>query len=243
MLQYPSTHFANATPAFGDCGSADELVARHTSLVRRLAWHVHSRMAAGTEVEDLMQIGLIALVEAGRAYEDRGHAFTTYASTRVRGAMIDHLRREATASRSAMAAQRRIAAARSILEQRHLRAPTWAELAAELGMDAATFHAYYDSAKAIEQASIDDTYSDHDPGFADASDSAYTALEKSQMRAMLAAAIGDLPAREAQILQLYFIEEMSLNEIGAILGTGAARVCQIKKAALARLRIALSDHG
>jgi RNA polymerase sigma factor FliA len=241
MLHYAPEHFAKAAPLFGDCASPEALIAKHSQLVRRLAWHVHSRMGAATELEDLMQIGLIALVEAARGYEDRGHAFSTYASMRVRGAMIDHLRREALASRSAMAARRRIAEARAKVEQRELRAANQGDLATELGMDIETFHAFAASAEPVDQTSIDDLYSDHDVSFADDADGADIRLEQAEMREMLAQAIGELPEREAQILQLYFIEEMNLHEIGQIMGTGAARICQIKKAALAKLRMALSD--
>jgi RNA polymerase sigma factor FliA len=241
MLHYAPEHFAKAAPLFGDCATPEELIAKHSQLVRRLAWHVHSRMGAATELEDLIQIGLIALVEAARGYEDRGHAFSTYASMRVRGAMIDHLRREALASRSAMAARRKIAAARAKVEQRELRAANQRDLATELGMDIESFHAFAASAESIEQTSMDDLYSDHDVSFADDADGADIRLEQAEMREMLAQAIGELPEREAQILQLYFIEEMNLHEIGQIMGTGAARICQIKKAALAKLRMALSD--
>lgn len=243
MLHHTSDHFAKAAPAYGDCHSPEELIARHGQPVRRLAWHVHSRMTQSAELEDLIQIGLIALVEAGQGYQDQGHAFTTYASMRVRGAMIDHLRREALVSRSAMSARRRIEDAKARLEQRHLRSVGSAEVAAELGLDFDGYHALVASAAPLEKANIDEAYSDHDVLFADTSDAADVLLEKDEMRELLAEAISGLPPREAQILQLYFIEELNLQEIGQILGTGAARVCQIKKAALARLKIALSEHA
>lgn len=79
--------------------NVDALVKETMPLVRRIAWHVHARVASAIEVEDLIQIGMIALVEAARTYEDRGHAFSTYASMRIRGAMIDHLRKEARIAR------------------------------------------------------------------------------------------------------------------------------------------------
>ncbi len=241
MLHYAPEDFARAKPLFGDCASPEELIARHSPLVRRLAWHVHSRAGSTSELEELMQIGLIALVEAARGYEDRGHAFSTYASTRVRGAMIDHLRREALSSRSAMAARRKIEDARARVEQRELRAASQQEIAAELGMEIDAYHAFAASAEPVNQGSIDDLYSDHDVSFADDADRADVRLEKAEMREMLARAISELPEREAMILQLYFVEEMNLHEIGQIMHTGAARICQIKKAALAKLRMALSD--
>ncbi len=81
----------------------EALVRQHMQLVRKIAWHVHARVASAIEIEDLVQIGRIALVEAANGYEDRGHAFGTYATMRIRGAMIDHLRKNASICRSAMA--------------------------------------------------------------------------------------------------------------------------------------------
>lgn len=240
MLHYTADHFENRRPAFGNCGSANELVSRYGQLVRRIAWHVRSRMAASSDLEDLIQIGLIALIEAARNYEDRGHAFTTYASMRIRGAMIDQLRRDARVSRSAMDAQRRIATARTRLEQRQMRSPSNAEIAVELGMAPAAYAAFSAAAASAEQCSLDDSYSDHDMDFADPAPLADNLVERAQAQAGLADAIATLPERDARILQLYFVEELNLHEIGDVLGIGAARVCQIKKAALARLRIELA---
>src|SRR6201996_7154265 len=84
------------------------LVSAHMPLVRKIAWHVHGRVSNAIDIEDLVQIGMVALVEAANGYEDRGHAFSTYAQMRIRGAMIDHLRRHATICRSGMAKRKAI---------------------------------------------------------------------------------------------------------------------------------------
>jgi RNA polymerase sigma factor (sigma-70 family) len=91
----------------------ETLVRTHMQLVRKIAWHVHARVASAIEIEDLVQIGMIALVEAANGYEDRGHAFGTYATMRIRGAMIDHLRKNASICRSAMARRREMNASAS----------------------------------------------------------------------------------------------------------------------------------
>jgi RNA polymerase sigma factor for flagellar operon FliA len=91
------------------------LVRTHMTLVRKLAWHVHGRVASAIDIEDLVQIGMVALVEAANSFEDRGHAFATYATLRIRGAMIDHLRRHASICRAAMARRRELAAVRARL--------------------------------------------------------------------------------------------------------------------------------
>lgn len=98
--------------------SRGELVKTHMPLVRKIAWHVHGRVSSAIEVADLVQIGMIALVEAAAAYEDRGHAFATYASMRIRGAMIDQLRRMVGTARSAIGHRRAIAEAKTALDRK-----------------------------------------------------------------------------------------------------------------------------
>jgi RNA polymerase sigma factor FliA len=212
-------------------------------LVRKIAWHVHAKVASTIEVEDLAQIGMVALVEAANAFEDRGHAFATYASLRIRGAMIDHLRSQATICRSAMARRRRLAAARQALEGRLGRAPTEAEMAAEMGLEAADYRALVDESQSVHHESIDEVYSEHSIWFADDSEGADERLDRDRLQAAVAAKIRTLPEREAMVLQLYYVEELNLEEIGEVLGVGAARVCQIKKSALDRVRRELGSFA
>ena len=226
-------HPEGATPA--------RLIEAHSAIVRRIAWHVHSRMSSAIEIEDLIQIGLIALVEAAQNFEDRGLAFAPYAQTRIRGAMVDALRRDARMGRAGMANRRYLAGIRVRLEQEYMRTPTQAEMAGAAGLDAAAYHAMAASTQPVGQESINESYSDHDMWFADLTDSADTALEKAQLRDALIANLARLSDREALILQLYFAEELNLDEIGDTLGVGAARVCQIKKAALDKMRVMMAD--
>lgn len=219
----------------------DELIRRHSQLVRRIAWHVYSRMSSTVEVEDLIQVGMIALVEAGRNFEDRGIPFAPYAQTRIKGAMVDELRRGSRRSRSAMVNRRVLQNMRKRLEQEHMRPPTDAEMAVALDLDPTAYHAMTLSAQIVEIDSIDDNYSDHDICFADDGEAADGSLEKADLARVLAESIAHLPEREALILNLFFIEEMNLHEIGAIVQLTSARVCQIKKAALEKLRGMMGD--
>jgi RNA polymerase sigma factor for flagellar operon FliA len=214
----------------------EDLVREHRELVRKIAWHVHSSVSTRIELEDLIQIGLVSLIEAARTFEDRGAAFMPYAATRVRGAMIDHLRREALMSRSGMANRRRLTAVRARLEALLGRRATDCEMAEELEASAEAYHAMVASARPVGQDPIDEIYSDDQPWFMDLAERADTLMEREQLLAGMAAAIGELPEREAIVLQLYFVEELNLEEIGEVLNVGAARVCQIKKAALKKLR-------
>ncbi|WP_243453881.1 sigma-70 family RNA polymerase sigma factor [Sandaracinobacteroides saxicola] len=219
----------------------ERLVRNHMGLVRKIAWHVHGRVSTAIEVEELVQIGMIALIESARNFEDRGHAaFATYATVRIRGAMVDALRKQATLNRGAMRKRRALVAARESLMARLGRAPGEAELAAEMGLGVDALRAVESATVAPQGASLDEVYSDSSMHFASDDPDAFAMLADGAMRRDLAAAIAELPEREAMVLQLYFVEEMNLEEIGAVLDVGAARVCQIKKAALDKVRRTLA---
>jgi len=221
--------------------SPERLARQYMPLVRKIAWHVHGRVSSAIEIEDLLQIGMVALVEAANAFEDRGLGFASYAQMRVRGAMIDHLRRHATLCRSAMARRKAMGAARARLEQRLGRMPTESEMSIEMGLEPAAYREMADSAEMVQHTSMDEVYSDQSAWFADVEDRADDIMERESMKAALAKCIGELPQREALVLQLYFVEELNLEEIGQTLDIGAARVCQIKKSALDKLRVKLRE--
>jgi RNA polymerase sigma factor FliA len=216
--------------------TADGLVRDHMSLVRKLAWHVHGRVSSAMDVEDLIQTGMVALIEAARSYEERGHAFATYATMRIRGSMIDGLRRGATQGRAAMGKRRAISAARNKFEQTFGRVPVDAEMAETLGLDLRDYHAQAEAARGVRHDSIDDLYSDHSLCFADNEARADELIENAQLQRLVADAIRRLPTREALVLQQYFVDELSLDAIGEMIGVGPARVCQIKKSALDKVR-------
>ena len=127
------------------------------------------------------------------------------------------------------------------LEGRLGRGASEAEMAEEMRLDAADYRAMVDDSQSVHQESIDEVYSDHSMWFADVEERADDAFERDQLKAAVAASIRDLPERDAMVLQLYFVEEMNLEEIGQTLGVGAARICQIKKSALDKIRNQLSD--
>lgn len=219
----------------------EALARKYMPLVRKIGWHVHGRVSNAIDIEDLLQIGMVALVEAANSFEDRGFGFASYAQMRIRGAMIDHLRRHATICRSAMARRKQLNAARNRLEQRLGRSPTDAEMSVEMGLSPADYRQIVDSSEIAQHQSMDEVYSDQSMWFADVEDRADDVMERESLKKALAHGIGRLPEREAMVLQLYFVEEMNLEEIGQTLDIGAARVCQIKKAALMKLRDMLSD--
>lgn len=225
------------TPAALARHDPERLVRNHLGLVRKIAWHTHGRVSTALDIEELVQIGMIALIEAGRTFEDRGHAaFATYANVRIRGAMIDALRKQATLCRSALRRRRELNAAREQLASTLGRPASEQELADHLGLSLAELHDAVASTQAARQESIEEVYSDHSIWFAADEPDAFDTLQSAELRQHLIEAIRQLPDREAQVLQLYFVEELNLEEIGQTLGVGAARVCQIKKAALGKVR-------
>jgi len=227
-----------------DTNEIDRIARRHLPLVRRIAWHIHGSMSSMIDVEDLIQIGMLALVEAARTFEDRGQVtFEHYLTTRVRGAMIDELRRQATLTRGAMQRRRQyndtVAALTAELGTR----PQEAQVADRLGVSTERLRTEYAAAEPVRFEAIDDVYSDDLPWFASDDADAFDQLAEAELRAALIAAISALPTREAQVIQLYYVEELNLEEIGQVLGVGPARICQIKKSAHDRLKRALARRG
>lgn len=240
---YMSKIGTEGSHTYGKAGAVtpEQLARKYMPLVRKIAWHVHGRVSSAIEVEDLLQIGMVALVEAANTFEDRGFGFASYAQLRIRGAMLDHLRRHATLCRSAISKRRQLTAVRAKLEQRLGRAPTEAEMSSEMGLAPSDYRELSDSTEIAQHTSIDEVYSDQSMWFADVEDRADDVMERESLKAAMAQCIGELPQREGMVLQLYFVEEMNLEEIGQTLDIGAARVCQIKKAALEKLREKLKE--
>jgi RNA polymerase sigma factor for flagellar operon FliA len=216
------------------------LVQSHLPLVRRLAWHVHGALSTAIEVEDLVQVGLVALVEGVAVFEDRGQVtLKQYLTTRIRGAMIDELRRHAAMTRGAIRRRRDFVRVQASLANLLGRQPTDAEMAAQFGISSEKLRQDYASAEAVRYESLDEDYADDQPWFADDTPDAFAQLSEAQTRAQLIAAIASLPEREQLVIQLYHVEELNLEEIGQVIGVGAARVCQIKAQAHARLKKAM----
>lgn len=222
--------------------SPKKLVETHLALVRKIAWHVHGRVSSAIEVADLVQIGTIALLEAARNFEERGvAAFSTYATTRIRGAMIDQLRRQANMCRSALVRRKKLNEARRSLEAVLGRTATQVELADHMGISQEELLREIDATQGVHYENIDEVYSDHSEWFVDDRETPADALERADLERALAEGIRNLPEREAMVLQLYYVEELNLDEIGEVLGVGAARVCQIKKTALDRMRHQMTE--
>ncbi|HVI58830.1 MAG TPA: RNA polymerase sigma factor FliA [Luteimonas sp.] len=226
-------------------GSANDIVERHGELVRRIAHHLAARLPASVEVDDLVQAGMLGLIDAARNFQaDQGAAFETYASIRIRGAMIDEIRRGDWVPRSVHRRFRDLVAATREVEQSTGRAATGAQVAQAMGVPLDEYHAMVENAARGQLVSLDAHMEEHDgePRLAArGGQSPARAFEDAAFREALAGAIGDLPEREQLVLSLYYEQELNLREIGAVLGVSESRVCQIHGQATVRLRARLAD--
>ncbi len=224
----------------GNRREADALVARHAELVKRIAFHLAGRLPPSVDVEDLIQAGMIGLLEASAHYSnDRGASFETYAGIRIRGAMIDALRKLDWAPRSVHRRARDVAVAVRTIEEREGREARDAEVAEAMGVSLEEYNRILQDAAVCQIASIEDATGaaevaddTHDPG---------SEAEQGALRSAMANAIANLPERERLVMSLYYDEELNLKEIGAVLGVSESRVCQIHGQALVRLRARMRE--
>jgi RNA polymerase sigma factor for flagellar operon FliA len=224
---------------------ADALIARHAELVKRIAYHLAGRLPPQVEVEDLVQAGMLGLLEAAAHYTaDRGASFETYAGIRIRGAMLDALRKLDWAPRSVHRKARAAAKALREVENELGGEADETAVATRLGVPVTEYQKIVRDASACRLMSLEDlTTAD---GItvelpADASSDPLADVTDDAMRDALVGAIDQLPEREKLVMSLYYEREMNLKEIGAVLNVTESRVCQLHGQALARLRSRLSD--
>jgi RNA polymerase sigma factor for flagellar operon FliA len=223
----------------------EALVKRQAPFVKRIAARLLVRLPENVELDDLMQAGFIALLEAARQYSPaKGASFETYASIRVRGAMLDEVRSNDWAPRSVYKKRRDISAATRRVENRTGCHAGPRDIAAELGVTLDEYFGMVASAAAARMPSLDQEDASLDAQFerqVDRRANPVTDIESSECHAAIAAAIRQLPEREARVMALCYDEEMNLKQIGAVLGVSESRVCQLRGQALDRLRAQLGD--
>ncbi|MGR4067953.1 RNA polymerase sigma factor FliA [Halomonas sp. LR3S48] len=223
-----------------------DLLDEYLPLVRRQALSMQVRLPASIELDDLIQAGMVGLLEAmGRFDSTQGASFATFASQRIRGAMLDELRSRDWLPRSVRRNARAVDEAVRRLEQTLGRSAEETEIAAELDMGLEEYRQL-----------LNDTNSGHllpfealmaegvEPGIEDASiDTPYRMLIDEEKRQRLAEGIEALPEREKLLMALYYQEELNLKEIGVVLGVTESRVCQLHSQAVSRLRARLTEHA
>jgi RNA polymerase sigma factor FliA len=236
-----------ARPAAGPGDmSQDELVLKHADLVKRIGYHLVSRMPPNVEVDDLIQAGMIGLLDAARHYTaSKGANFETYAGIRIRGAMLDEVRKSDWTPRSVHRHVREMSDVIRKIENQTGHEARAADIANALGISIDDYHKAVQDAACCRLFSFDQMGSseddgpieqarDHRPGPADD-------LEQDDFRSALGSAVAGLPERERLVLSLYYDDELNLREIGDVLEVSESRVCQIHGQALVRLRARMED--
>jgi RNA polymerase sigma factor FliA len=225
--------------------SVEELVIEHAALVKRIAYHLIARLPASVDVEDLIQAGMIGLMEAAGNYSTTGGAnFATFAGIRIRGAMLDEVRKLDWTPRSVHRRMREMSRAIAEIEHREGRDARDHEIAAALGISQEDYHALLQDAASARLASLDELNADEHAivdVHAMGENEPFKSLHDAAFMEQLAEEIAGLPEREQLVMSLYYDDELNLREIGEVLGVTESRVCQIHGQALARLRARLQD--
>ncbi len=217
------------------------LIVTHLPKVKYIADRIAAKLPPSVERDDLYGAGVVGLIDAVDRFDaSRGIAFTTFAEMRVRGAILDNLRSLDWASRSTRRRAREVQAAYSVVENNLGRPASEAEVAEHMNIPLAEFRETLQEINGLKVTNLDDR--DEETGLspadfvADNSFSQLDELEKKQMRQTIALSVEKLPERERQVVALYYVEELTMKEIGEVLGVTESRVSQLRTQAIVRLR-------
>ena len=224
------------------------LLKQYSSLVRRLAHQMIAKLPANVELDDLIQVGMIGLSDALSRFDaSQGVQFETFATQRIRGAMLDELRGSDWMSRGDRRQQRAIETAVHKLEQRLGRAPNEGEIADEMGLTLKQYQELLGKVRGTQLIYLEDMSGDEgdddylDRHVADDEANPLGRLQDQRMREALVEAIKNLPEREQFVMSMYYEQDMNLKEIAAVLKVTESRVCQLHSQSIARLRTRLRE--
>lgn len=226
----------------------DQYLEQYAPLVKRMAHHMLAKLPASVQLDDLIQAGLIGLMDAVSRFEEgQGAQFETYATQRIRGSMLDELRAGDWLPRGLRKTQRTIEGALQRLEHRLGRIPSEGEMAKELGVGLEEYQEMLQEARGYQLIYFDQTDDDEgsdpflDRNVSDDESNPIDILGDERFRKAVIGAIENLPEREQMLMGLYYEQELNFREIAAILGVTESRVCQLHSQAVARLRVRLRD--
>ena len=218
----------------------EDLILGHMAMVKRVAVHLKARIPPFMELDELVQVGMVGLIEAARAFDaSRGFEFEHFALSRVRGAILDEVRRQSSLPRSAVAFNKIENEATHFLATELGRTPTQAELAEYLGKDIEEFHHERGQAKRFETYSIEAMTEEVMSISADSDTQPENAVEQAQFLEAVARIVDTFPERERLVMSLYYVEELNLKEIGEVLGVTESRVSQILSLVAKKIRAEL----
>lgn len=228
-----------------DTKSAQDLIKNHAGLVKRIAHHLKGRLPPSVQIEDLIQAGMIGLLEASKNYDaSKGASFETYSGIRIRGSMLDEIRKGDWAPRSVHRNTRRITQAIRKIENEAGRDAKDQEVADELEISLDDYHKMLQDSVGTRIFGFDDVGVNEDlvpEGIVGYFPSPLDGLQKADFHKALAKGITSLPERERLVLALYYDEELNLREVGSVLGVSESRVSQIHSQAMLRLQARMKE--
>ena len=219
------------------------LISGHMDLVRKIAWHMHGRVGSAIEIDDLIQIGYFGLVTAAQKYSVKeGASFASYAVLRIRGAIVDHLRKSSNLCRTTIQMQQKTKMVEASLLKKLHRSPSRQEISDELGIKIDEFDEWERAFAANVHTSLDAAYDEFSMWFVSKDSSPEQKLSEADLRKSLRMSLEDLSQKEALVIQLYYVEELNVYEIAEVLDVTTGRVSQIKKSAISKLRKSMDQR-
>ena len=223
---------------YQEVGNPQEaLIMAHMPMVKRVAVHLKARLPPFMELDELVQVGMVGLIEAARSFDPtKGFVLEHFALSRVRGAILDEVRRQSFLPRSAVAFNKNENEAVHVLAAELGRAPTQVELAEFMGKDIEEFHKERGQAKRFETFSMEVVNDEVMSMPGDSAMQPEVMVEEAEFMEAVVEAIDQLPERERLVMNLYYVEELNLKEIGEVLGVSESRVSQILSTVVKKLR-------
>ena len=217
--------------------NVNDLINNNINLVKKISWHLHGRVNSIVDIEDIIQIGMLGLISAAQNYVPQKNAsFNAYASIRIRGEILDYLRKSSNLDRTTILIKKNSEKAINHLRNKLGREPYQNEIANELGMSSEKYLEWSHAFEASVTKSIEDSYDDYSSWFVTNDLNPEEQINDIELRESLKKALKILEGKEALIIQLYFVEELNIYEIAEVMEVSTGRVSQIKTSAIKKIR-------
>ena len=223
--------------------NVEDLIKCNYQLVKKIAWHLHGRVQSIIDIEDLIQIGMIGLISAAKNYTPvKDASFTSYASLRIRGEIVDYLRKNSSLCRSTIRMKKLAENAVENLNKKFGREPDSVEIAEEINISHEKYLQWEAAFQASTVRNIDDIYDEFSYWFASKDDDPEQNINNKELKEILKKSLSSLNEKQAMLIQLYYVEELNIYEIAKILDISTGRVSQIKSAALKQIRFKIKNE-
>ena len=223
--------------------NVEDLIKNNYNLVKKIAWHLHGRVQSIIDIEDLIQIGMIGLISAAQNYTPvKDASFTSYANLRIRGEIVDYLRKNSNLCRSTIKMKKISEDAVENLNKKLGRLPDSIEIAKEINIDHSKYLEWEAAFQANTIKNIDDIYDEFSYWFASKDDNPEQSINNKELKEILKKSLSFLNEKQALLIQLYYVEELNIYEIAKILDISTGRVSQIKSSALKLIRSKVSEE-